>query len=336
MSDSTGIEWTDATWNVVTGCTKVGPGCAHCYIERTPPFRMAGRRFEAIAGESTTGVVFHRDRLDVPMRWRKPRRIFTCSLSDLFHDAVDEGNIRDAFSTMARCPQHTFQVLTKRPERARKLFERGVLASRWVTEWPLPNVWMGVSIENARFTWRAEILKELPAAVRFISAEPLLGSLFEDRKPRREAPPGSSDSAAVASGATPRTSSPLDLTGIDWVIVGGESGPGARPFHLEHAREIVAAAGAACWGCTNLGPDVYSFDGAIGHADDEPCTRPAVFVKQLGAKPISNTPEISGTANWEWRQDDPVYRLSLRDRKGGDMAEWPADLRIREFPRSAA
>ncbi|HET7566497.1 MAG TPA: phage Gp37/Gp68 family protein [Gaiellaceae bacterium] len=342
MSDSTAIEWTDATWNPVTGCTRVSPGCANCYIERTPPFRMAGRRFVAIAGASTTGVQFHRDRLEQPLSWRRPRRVFVCSLADLFHDDVDEGDIRDVFTTMARAPQHTFQVLTKRPERARQLFERGVLASRWVTEWPLPNVWLGVSIENARFTWRADVLREIPAAVRFISAEPLLGSLFPTDA-RRMGP----------RGEFPQWAGPLDLTEIDWVIIGGESGPGARPFHLEHAREIIAA--AACPGCV-ADPDVDESIREPGRAPvaalgvgfraprritsttplmgvnacaeclGHPGHRPAVFVKQLGAKP---TYGFAG---------EPLIRmpLDLNDRKGGDIDEWPADLRIREFPRSAA
>jgi protein gp37 len=316
VADTSAIQWTDATWNVVTGCTKVGPGCAHCYIERTPPFRMAGRRFEVVGAESTTGVVFHRDRLDVPMRWRKPRRIFTCSLGDLFHEAVDEGNIRDAFSTMARCPQHTFQVLTKRPERARELYRRGVLASRWVTEWPLPNVWLGVSIENARMTWRADVLRQIPAAVRFISAEPLLGSLYEGAPlPEQEW-----TTAKVGHG---RYRKWLDLAGIDWVIVGGESGPGARPFHLEHAREIIRAAEVEC-DCL-----IPYLEGAGQHSPGCAVFRgPAVFVKQLGAKPV-----VAGVGDHGFYDNVPLH---LRDRKGGDPAEWPADLRIREFPRSPA
>jgi protein gp37 len=201
VSDVSAIEWTDETWNPVTGCSRVSPGCANCYIERTPPFRMQGRRFATVGQVSTTGVTLHPDRLDKPLRWRKPRRVFVCSLADLFHDDVPDGYIDDVFATMLAAPQHTFQVLTKRPERAREWFGSAVSsfdtptrvwsiaanvlgATRehggWPSEtWPLPNVWLGVSIENARYTWRADVLREIPAAVRFISAEPLLGSLFD-------------------------------------------------------------------------------------------------------------------------------------------------------------
>lgn len=272
MSDHSAIEWTDATWNPVTGCTRVSPGCAHCYIERTPPFRMEGRRFV----NGTTGVRLHPDRLDQPMRWRKPRRVFVCSLADLFHDEVPDDYIARVFAAMALASQHTFQVLTKRPERARALlddvFRRdsfqwwaehfvGDYAPDLEVTWPLPNVWVGVSIENARHTWRADVLREIPAAVRFISAEPLLGSLFpHDRlepgttaarsipsqPPSRDGVPlsGRKPGSGIGAGQVPSAQvaagvrKPLDLTGIDWVIVGGESGPGARPMHPDWAREL--------------------------------------------------------------------------------------------------
>lgn len=215
MSGQTGIEWTDATWNPVTGCTRVSPGCAHCYIERTPPFRMEGRRFTHGADGATTGVRLHPERLEQPLRWRKPRRVFVDSMSDLFHEDVPREFALAVWAVMEAAPQHTYQILTKRPERALELLGR----ERWGFT-VLPSVWLGVSIENARFTWRADVLRETPAAVRFISAEPLIGSLIE----------GGRD---VSQGRAP-----LDLTGIDWVIVGGESGPGARPMHPDWAREI--------------------------------------------------------------------------------------------------
>jgi len=223
VSDRTGIEWTDATWNPVTGCTRVSPGCAHCYIERTPPFRMEGRRFARVGDEETTGVRLHPERLAQPLRWRKPRRVFVCSMSDLFHEQVPDEFIDRVITAMIRAKQHTFQVLTKRPGRM-----RDVLGGEcWE---PPPNVWVGVSIENARHTWRADVLREIPAAVRFVSAEPLLGSLLEHE--RQPCPtPSKRGTWCVCR-------SPLDLTGVDWLICGGESGPGARPMRLDWAREL--------------------------------------------------------------------------------------------------
>jgi protein gp37 len=331
----TAIQWTEETWNPVTGCTRVSPGCAHCYIERTPPFRMEGRRFARVGSEETTGVRLHPDRLDQPLHWRKPRRVFVCSLADLFHDDIPLGFIVEVFVTMALAREHTFQVLTKRPERARmvlahvekelwseidrrasgnrNLHRRAYAGSYHRTDWPLPNLWLGVSIENARHTWRADVLREIPTAVRFISAEPLLGSLYaDDGRPL--------DWTAAKNGAgdwhgrdEQHRRKPLDLTGIDWCIVGGESGPAARPFHLEHAREIIHAC------------ERENYDRSAG--DLGPL---AVFVKQLGAKPIEWLD--SSASGW------PSYHrpLKLRDRKGGDPDEWPADLRIREHPRTAA
>jgi len=248
VSDNSAIEWTDSTWNVVTGCTRVSPGCANCYIERTPPFRISGRRFERIGNEETTGLVLHPERLEIPLRWRKPRRIFVNSLSDLFHEELDYHFVREVFNVMRRCdggvvaatgkadPSHTFQVLTKRPERVLEWWRERKLG---FDVWP-PNVWLGVSIENARYTWRADVLREIPAAVRFISAEPLLGSLYPSRAtlPLADQGVGRTTRKAGNGGVCHPASAPLDLTGIDWLIVGGESGPGARPMHPDWAREL--------------------------------------------------------------------------------------------------
>jgi protein gp37 len=214
MSDGSGIEWTEATWNPVTGCSKVSPGCAHCYAE------TLSKRFGTTAkpwtpANASENVVVHYDRLDQPNRWRRPRVIFVNSMSDLFHELVPVSFVQKVFDVMAADERHTFQVLTKRPERA--------LALASAVPWP-SNVWLGVSIENSRFTWRADVLREVPSAVRFVSAEPLLGSLFESGG-RRE---------------------PLDLTAIDWLIAGGESGPGYRPIHIEWVRELREA-------CTEAG-----------------------------------------------------------------------------------
>jgi protein gp37 len=214
VSDGSAIEWTEATWNPVTGCSKVSPGCAHCYAETLS--RRFGHTTEpwtaAHAGEN---VVVHEKRLDQPLRWRRPRMIFVNSMSDLFHELVPVAFVQRVFEVMAETERHTFQVLTKRPERALELAS--------AVPWP-DNVWVGVSIENSRFTFRANVLREIPAAVRFISAEPLLGSLLESGGRR----------------------APLDLTGIDWLIAGGESGHGYRPVHIEWVRELRTA-------CTDAG-----------------------------------------------------------------------------------
>lgn len=221
MADGSKIEWTETTWNVITGCTKVSEGCDHCYIERTPPFRMAGRRFDKPGVGGTTGLQPHHDRLDLPLRWRKPRRVFVNSLADLFHVEVPDAFIAEVFARMWWAPQHTFQVLTKRHARLRTIMPRieenlrrrehdlALMDFPTPLTWPLPNVWMGVSVENANHLGRIDCLRQVPAAVRFLSAEPLLGPLTG-----------------------------LDLSGIGWVIAGGESGPGARPMHPDWARSL--------------------------------------------------------------------------------------------------
>jgi protein gp37 len=203
---STAIQWTDETWNPTTGCDRVSPGCDHCYIERTIPFRVEGRKFDE---HGKMGVRLHLDQIDKPLHWRKPRRVFVNSLSDLFHADVPSDFICDVFVTMMHAPQHTFQVLTKRPQRMASL-----LALNLPT--PIPNVWLGTSIESDRYAYRASHLRATPAAVRFLSLEPLLGPLPS-----------------------------LDLAGIDWVIIGGESGPGARPMDPEWTQAIVAQCDAA-------------------------------------------------------------------------------------------
>jgi protein gp37 len=196
MSDQSAIEWTDSTWNPTTGCTKVSPGCAHCYIERTPPFRIAGRQFV----KGRIPLRLHFDRLELPLLWRKPQRVFVNSMSDLFHEQTPECFIGDVFETMARADWHQFQVLTKRSARLRTLAPS--------LPWPR-NVWQGVSVENQKFLHRIDDLLTVPAAVRFLSLEPLLGPLPD-----------------------------LSLDGIHWVIVGGESGPKHRPVDPGWVREI--------------------------------------------------------------------------------------------------
>jgi protein gp37 len=206
VSERSAIEWTESTWNPVSGCSKVSPGCAHCYAERLSLRfgRSIGPWTPANASEN---VVLHPERLEQPRRWRRPRLVFVNSMSDLFHELVPLEFVADVFAVMEETSRHTFQVLTKRPEQAAELASK--------LPWP-ENVWLGVSIENSRFTWRADVLRDVPAAVRFVSAEPLLGSLFESGGRRR----------------------PLDLERIDWLIAGGESGPGYRPVHVEWLREL--------------------------------------------------------------------------------------------------
>ena len=265
MSDHSKIEWTDATWNPVTGCTKVSAGCDHCYIERTPPFRIGGRRFDKPGVGGSTGVLLHEDRLGQPLSWRKPRRVFVNSLADLFHEAVPDEYILRVFAVMALARRHTFQVLTKRPARMRALLSKmhplaitaEVHREKWVhgvdagpIVWPLPNVWLGVSTENQQWAdARIPILIDTPAAVRWISAEPLLGpiDLHGPVDPRisgrpkltywLSGRPGWGETKPIP-GSTMRGRSIEVGPRLDWVVVGGESGRGARPMHPDWARAV--------------------------------------------------------------------------------------------------
>jgi protein gp37 len=190
--NKTKIQWTETTWNPSTGCSKVSPGCAHCYVleitKRWPKAFPQGFDF-----------TLHPERFDAPRHWREPRTVFVNSMSDLFHEEMAPETLQRLFATMVDCPQHTFQILTKRSSRLRELAPR--------LPWP-PNVWIGVSIENQGYPRRVEDLRQVPAITRFISAEPLLGPLE------------------------------LNLGGIHWVIVGGESQKRCWPFDLEWARAL--------------------------------------------------------------------------------------------------
>lgn len=190
MADNSHIEWTEATWNPVTGCTKISAGCKHCYAEKLAKRLHAMGNHRYARGFRTT---LHWDLLERPKSWRQPRVIFVNSMSDLFHPEVPLDFIQRVFETISDCPQHTFQILTKRSERL-----RGLAAE---LHWP-PNLWMGVSVEDDRVLHRIDDLRTVPAHIRFLSCEPLIGPLPE-----------------------------LDLEGIHWVIVGGESGGGARPMY---------------------------------------------------------------------------------------------------------
>lgn len=335
---STKIEWCRSddgslgeTWNPVRGCSRVSPGCGGakgqggCYAERLA-IRMSaeGQPYHGLVrsgpqGPRWTGeVAFDAKALAAPLSWRKPRRVFVNSMSDLFHEALTNEQIAAVFGVMAACPQHTFQVLTKRAERMAEWFkwvtraatenaggiaaaararmgalecalighaagDEGAFEKRlgantdWV--WPLPNVWIGVSVEDQkRADERIPHLLRVPAAVRFLSCEPLL-----EHVDLRLSPP------CDCCGVEPKHA------GIDWVIVGGESGPGARPFDLAWARAVVGQcreAGVAC------------------------------FMKQLGADPVQSSDDAERFGSI----------FDLADRKGGDPAEWPEDLRVREWP----
>jgi len=208
MSDKSAIEWTEATWNPVTGCDKISPGCENCYALTLAKRlkAMGAAKYQNDGDPRTSGpgfaVTVHPGALAIPARWKTPRTVFVNSMSDLFHARVPLPFIREVFAVMAQTPQHTYQVLTKRSVRLRRIADQ--------VEWP-PNVWMGVSIEDNDHATRADDLRQIPAAVRFLSCEPLLGPL-----------PG------------------LNLDRIDWVIAGGESGPRHRPAHpgwVEHLRD---------------------------------------------------------------------------------------------------
>lgn len=207
MARESAIEWTDATWNPVTGCTQVSAGCDHCYA------LTFSERFRGVKGhhfEQGFDLRLWPERIALPLRWKKPRRIFVNSMSDLFHKDVPEDFIRAVFATMVDADWHIYQILTKRPQRLARLAPS--------LPWPR-HIWIGVSIENNAVAWRAGYLRKVPAAVRFVSAEPLLGGIES-----------------------------LDLDGIDWLITGGESGVGSRPCDpqwVRDARDRCAATGVA-------------------------------------------------------------------------------------------
>ena len=324
----TSIEWTDKTWNPVRGCSRVSAGCSHCYAEGVARrFAGPGQPYDGLVRIGKDGrpkaqwngtVRFVPEHLADPMRWKKPRRVFVNSMSDLFHEALTFEQIAAVFGVMSSAPQHTFQVLTKRPERARAFFDwlrhpgaadphatcvwhamamtpwrpAGAYDHEWPAPlgggpWPLPNVWLGVSVEDqATADERIPTLLQLPAAVRWVSYEPALGPVdfARVRVPDAPSPPSHATVLHAFRGFGSR---------LDWIVVGGESGPGARPFDLSWARWTIEQCRAA---------------------------GVPVFVKQLGAVPRG--PRVGA-----WNEP-----LQLRDRKGGDPSEWPEDLRVREWP----
>lgn len=197
MATKSSIEWTESTWNPVTGCSKISPGCKHCYAER-----MAGRLRAMGQPAYANGfeVTLQGQALETPLRWKKPQTIFVNSMSDLFHDEVPSDYIQRVFDVMNRADWHRYQILTKRPER--------LLEINSSLQWQ-PHIWMGVSVETAKYRYRIDLLRKTSASVKFLSLEPLLGPLGR-----------------------------INLKGIDWVIVGGESGPRARPMKEQWAKAI--------------------------------------------------------------------------------------------------
>ena len=334
------IEWTGETWNPIAGCSIVSPGCTNCYamrmaarIERMSPGleHYRGLTKPSKAGPVWTGKVAlapERTLLE-PLRRRKPTTYFVNSMSDLFHEDVPEEWIDRVFAVMALCPQHTFQVLTKRSGRMRSYVSDNIIALReridaaaravgfttrfmhsCLHDWPLPNVWLGVSAERQpEADARIPDLLATPAAVRFVSAEPLLGPVdfTRARTPSgdqinvlRHVARGVGHDGSITIGGRTTRMGPVEVEigqpSLDWIIVGGESGPGARPMSIEWARDIVRQ-------CKSAGV--------------------SVFMKQLGSEPRE------GTNPSQWG------RYFGSTGKGGEPAEWPDDLRIREMPGSA-
>lgn len=321
MSDQSAIEWTDATWNPVAGCSLCSPGCANCYA------MAAAARLEAMGQKKYRGLTrkvngrwvwtgrvnLDEEALTIPLKWQKPKRVFVNSMSDLFHEDVPFDFVDKVFAVMALCPQHTLQILTKRPERMSEYLNSPDTPSRIATVafeigglqppdgqpqiedlprayWPLENAWMGTSIEDQhRADGRIPHLLGCPAAVRFLSAEPLLSDI--ELRPWLM---GYQDDDVSGGGYVrlPHVTPYIRQDGpnIHWVIVGGESGPRARPMALGLAKQVVRDCKAA--------------------------GVPA-FVKQLGSNPTN-------------REGERCPRIGHR--KGADMDEWPAELRVREFP----
>jgi protein gp37 len=318
MSMNSKIQWTEASWNPVSGCTRAGPECDHCYaVPATHRLAAMGqtKKYGGLTVLNPKGdrhfngiVRTHDDALDLPLRTKKPTTWFVNSMSDLFHKEVPFEFIDKVFAVMALCPHHTFQILTKRPERMTEYMTRRssdthreaiyeyarhlgtidqlvALANRIHNErkdgWPLPNVWLGTSVGVKSALHRIDELRKCRAAIRFLSLEPLLEDLGQ-----------------------------LNLDGIHWVITGGESGKDARPCHVEWIERIVAQCKAA----------------------NVPC-----FVKQLGKHPMFfDDGDGAGGPVYEFRVAPPDYPHKITDPKGGNWDEWPEHLRVRQMPEVAA
>jgi len=302
VGETTGIGWTDHTFNPWMGCQRVSPGCEHCYAETLVTTRM---RLPVWGPPTTT----KRQRTKAPWidmpRWDRAaaregvrRKVFCASLADIFEDHPDVTRWRtDALALLAQCTALDVQLLTKRPENILSM-----VPPSWLTAWP-EHVWIGTTVEDQRRAeQRIPHLLRVPAAVRFLSCEPLLSEVdlrpYLGGMPRHE----QEGHAANCDGSC------FDQPAVSWVIVGGESGPGARPFNLAWARSILrqcAAAGVPC------------------------------FVKQLGACASDPVNGLAGASLRVPSEAAPLISKRLRDRAGADPAEWPADLRVQQFPEGA-
>ncbi len=331
---STKIEWTQQpgtkgeTWNPIVGCSEVSPGCRHCYAAKVAHRGMQdahkGLTVMKPNGVHWNGTVrMMPERLEIPLRWKKPRTVFVCSMSDLFHEALSDVYIANVFEVMAACPQHTFIVLTKRAKRMREWFRHAHIVMSVTEEWPLPNVWAGVSVESSDYLSRIEELAQCPAAVRFVSAEPLLGPLDFSRIFWRTCSQCGGD-AIVGRDGEACSCARYGRNGghelrrvVDQVIIGGESETPkrARSMRISWARDIINQCKRA---------DV------------------SVFMKQVGTVPMVSGDEDVAANGWGQyiREEDAVdgadRTVLMSDSKGGDMDEWPHDLRVREFPRVGA
>jgi protein gp37 len=292
---STNISWTDETWNPLVGCSCISPGCARCYAATAAasPRLQQFPQYQKVKDWDGT-VEFVESQLLKPMSWKKPKRIFVCSMSDLFHENVPDEWIDKVLAIASLCPQHTFQILTKRPERALEYFDNTTVVDTLIqtapnyirhvkARLPLPNTWIGTTVENqAMADKRVSMLLEIPAAVRFLSCEPLLEEINLTFTNYVDDWNNSTDSGCSK---------------ISWVIVGGESGKGARECHIDWVRSQVLQCQSA----------------------DVP-----VFVKQLGSNPVFSESD--------YPSHFPHHYITG---KGGDLDEFPNDLKIREFPSNA-
>lgn len=326
----TSIAWTDATWSPIRGCSKVSSGCANCYAESVAHrFNAPGLPYEGLTkdGRWNGTVRLVPEHLADPLRWQRPRKIFVNSMSDLFHESLNAKTIAAVFGIMAAASRHTFQVLTKRPERMRAFLngeerDRGAsvretcfYAARdavgekmlrdcdpWDVDFPLPNVWLGVSVEDqATADKRIPILLDTPAAVRFVSYEPALGPVDFGKFTL---------CACLGTGCAECQGDP-ERSPLHWIIVGGESGSSARPFDVGWARSTVKQCAAAHVAC---------------------------FVKQMGSVPVlfgGTNARHSWPDGTEFDEPDENTRqtIALHNSHGADEAEWPESLRVQEFPR---
>lgn len=298
----TTIEWTEQTWNPTTGCDRISPGCDNCYaLTMAKRLKGMGQAKYQNDGDPRTsgpgfGITGHPDTLGEPLRWKKPRRVFVNSMSDLFHARVTTSLITDVWKIMAATPQHTYQILTKRASRLAPILAK-VHAELGLTE-PLPNVWLGVSVENQKYAdLRIPALLAAPAAIRFLSCEPLLGPAWIGDYIWQ--PCTCCDGEGHDEACAPCADTGCDsghIRKLDWVIVGGESGPGARPMDTAWAGSLIKQ-------CRDAGT--------------------AVFVKQLGTV---------------WARDTAWGGKTVAghgDTKGGTPDYWPTHLRVREYPTPA-